>query len=51
MEALDADALDTQNPATYGEKTHVTAFVPRRFVDRGPLAGLNANPAGSAPRS
>ncbi|MFI1840009.1 hypothetical protein [Streptomyces olivaceoviridis] len=42
-----ADALGTPNPATYGERANVTAFVVRRFVDRGLLADLSANPDGT----
>lgn len=42
-----ADALGTPNPAAYGEKAHVTAFVVRRFVDRGLLVDLSANPDGT----
>ncbi|MEU3955132.1 hypothetical protein AB0F45_22900 [Streptomyces achromogenes] len=38
-----ADALATPNPATYGERAKVTAFVVRRFVDRGLLVDLSAN--------
>jgi hypothetical protein len=39
-----ADALGTPNPTTYGEWANVTAFVVRRFVDRGLLVDLSANP-------
>ncbi|MCA1221930.1 hypothetical protein LCE31_26800 [Streptomyces sp. 8L] len=42
-----ADALGTPNPATSGERPVVTAFVVRRFVDRGLLADLSANPDGT----
>ncbi|MFG2631081.1 hypothetical protein [Streptomyces sp. NPDC048473] len=42
-----ADALGTPNPTAYGEKANVTAFVVRRFVDRGLLADLSANPEGT----
>lgn len=42
-----ADALGTPNPTTYGEKANVTAFVVRRFIDRGLLADLSANPEGT----
>ncbi|MFD4756413.1 hypothetical protein [Streptomyces sp. NPDC058426] len=42
-----AEALGTPNPAVYGEKANVTAFVVRRFVDRGLLADLSANPDGT----
>lgn len=41
------DALCTPNRATYGERAHVTAFVVRRFVDRGLLADLSVNPDGT----
>ncbi|MFI1840012.1 hypothetical protein [Streptomyces olivaceoviridis] len=40
-----ADALGTPN--VIGEKANVTAFVVRRFVDRGLLADLSANPDGT----
>ncbi|WP_203227148.1 hypothetical protein [Streptomyces cyaneogriseus] len=40
-----ADALGTPN--VIGEKAAVTAFVVRRFVDRGLLADLSANPDGT----
>lgn len=40
-----ADALGTPN--VIGEKTNVTAFVVRRFVERGLLVGLSANPDGT----
>lgn len=40
-----ADALGTPN--VIGEKTNVTAFVVRRFVDRGLLVDLGANPDGT----
>ncbi|WP_225844178.1 hypothetical protein [Streptomyces albus] len=40
-----ADALGTPN--VIGEKGHVTTFVARRFVDRGLLVGLSANPDGT----
>ncbi|MER6113802.1 hypothetical protein [Streptomyces hirsutus] len=40
-----ADALGT--PTAYGERTNVTAFVVRRFVDRGLLVDLSANPDGT----
>ncbi|WP_019061596.1 hypothetical protein [Streptomyces prunicolor] len=40
-----ADALGTPN--TPSEKAHVTSFVVRRFVDRGLLADLSANPDGT----
>ncbi len=42
-----ADALGTPNPTTHGEKANVTAFVVRRFVDRGLLVDLSANPDGT----
>ncbi|MEU7650312.1 hypothetical protein [Streptomyces huasconensis] len=42
-----ADALGTPNPTTYGERATVTAFVVRRFVDRGLLVDLSANPDGT----
>ncbi|MFF5475454.1 hypothetical protein [Streptomyces achromogenes] len=42
-----ADALGTPNPTTYGERAKVTAFVVRRFVDRGLLVDLSANPDGT----
>ncbi|WP_198533927.1 hypothetical protein [Streptomyces odonnellii] len=42
-----ADALGTPNPTAYGESANVTAFVVRRFVDRGLLADLSANPDGT----
>jgi hypothetical protein len=42
-----ADALGTPNPTAYGEKANVTAFVVRRFVDRGLLVDLSANPDGT----
>jgi hypothetical protein len=40
-----ADALGTPNAV--GEKANVTAFVVRRFVDRGLLVDLSANPDGT----
>ncbi|MEU9413604.1 hypothetical protein AB0E08_49040, partial [Streptomyces sp. NPDC048281] len=40
-----ADALGTPN--AYGEKATVTAFVVRRFLDRGLLVDLSANPDGT----
>ncbi|MFJ5681076.1 hypothetical protein [Streptomyces sp. NPDC093097] len=40
-----ADALGTPNVA--GEKANVTAFTVRRFVDRGLLVDLSANPYGT----
>ncbi|MFE2693607.1 hypothetical protein [Streptomyces mirabilis] len=40
-----ADALGTPNQA--GEKANVTSFVVRRFIDRGLLTELSANPDGS----
>ncbi|AEY86849.1 hypothetical protein SHJG_8862 [Streptomyces hygroscopicus subsp. jinggangensis 5008] len=40
-----ADALGTPN--VIGEKANVTAFVVRRFVDRGLLVDLSANPDGT----
>jgi hypothetical protein len=40
-----AEALGTPN--VIGEKANVTAFVVRRFVDRGLLADLSANPDGT----
>ncbi|MDA5146939.1 hypothetical protein PEM37_36105 [Streptomyces sp. AD681] len=40
-----ADALCTPN--VIGEKANVTAFVVRRFVDRGLLVDLSANPDGT----
>ncbi|QNT98437.1 hypothetical protein HEP81_08211 (plasmid) [Streptomyces griseofuscus] len=42
-----ADALSTPNPTTSGERANVTAFVVRRFVDRGLLVDLSANPDGT----
>ncbi|MFF9594056.1 hypothetical protein ACF1FX_33585 [Streptomyces sp. NPDC014646] len=42
-----AEALGTPNPTAYGEKANVTAFVVRRFVDRGLLVDLSANPDGT----
>jgi hypothetical protein len=42
-----ADALGTPNPTTHGERANVTAFVVRRFVDRGLLVDLSANPDGT----
>ncbi|MGW3269657.1 hypothetical protein [Streptomyces sp. NPDC001056] len=42
-----ADALGTPNPTTFGERANVTAFVVRRFVDRGLLVDLSANPDGT----
>ncbi|MFJ3213496.1 hypothetical protein [Streptomyces flaveolus] len=42
-----ADALGTPNPTAYGERANVTAFVVRRFVDRGLLVDLSANPDGT----
>ncbi|MGW1976713.1 hypothetical protein [Streptomyces sp. NPDC001889] len=43
-----AAALGTPNPTAHGEKSTVTAFVVRRFVDRGLLADLSANPDGGS---
>jgi hypothetical protein len=42
-----AEALGTPNPTAYGEKANVTPFVVRRFLDRGLLTELSANPDGS----
>ncbi|MEU2295539.1 hypothetical protein ACFY9H_33250 [Streptomyces bacillaris] len=42
-----AEALGTPNRTIHGEIGHVTAFVVRRFVDRGLLADLSANPDGT----
>ncbi|WP_177204445.1 hypothetical protein [Streptomyces sp. CC53] len=42
-----ADALGIPNPTTHGERANVTAFVVRRFVDRGLLVDLSANPDGT----
>jgi hypothetical protein len=42
-----ADALGTPNRTIHGEKANVTAFVVRRFVDRGLLVDLSANPEGT----
>ncbi|MFE4279748.1 hypothetical protein ACFRSX_34595 [Streptomyces goshikiensis] len=42
-----ADALGTPNRTINGEPANVTAFVVRRFVDRGLLVDLSANPDGS----
>ncbi|MEU0275764.1 hypothetical protein [Streptomyces sp. NPDC006307] len=42
-----ADALGTPNRTIHGEKANVTAFVVRRFVDRGLLVDLSANPDGT----
>ncbi|MER6501887.1 hypothetical protein ABT218_21465 [Streptomyces sp. NPDC001455] len=42
-----AEALGTPNPTVYGEKANVTAFVVRRFVDRGLLVDLSATPDGT----
>lgn len=40
-----AEALGTPN--VFGEKAHVTEFVVRRFIDRGLLVDLSANPDGT----
>ncbi len=42
-----ADALGTPNPTVYGERANVTVFVVRRFVDRGLMVDLSANPGGT----
>ncbi|GAA3017395.1 hypothetical protein [Streptomyces fulvorobeus] len=42
-----ADALGTPNRTIHGEKANVTAFVVRRFVDRGLLVDLSATPDGT----
>lgn len=42
-----ADALGTPNRTIHGEKATVTAFVVRRFVERGLLVDLSANPDGT----
>ncbi|WP_244283299.1 hypothetical protein [Streptomyces flavidovirens] len=42
-----ADALGTPNRTIHGAKANVTAFVVRRFVDRGLLVDLSANPDGT----
>jgi hypothetical protein len=42
-----ADALGTPNPTTGNERANVTAFVVRRFIDRGLLVDLSANPDGT----
>ncbi|MEV5203169.1 hypothetical protein [Streptomyces sp. NPDC053720] len=42
-----AVAIGTPNPTACGEKMNVTAFVVRRFVDRGLLVDLSANPESS----
>ncbi|WJV51885.1 hypothetical protein [Streptomyces flavofungini] len=42
-----ADALGTPNRTIHGEPANVTAFVVRRFVDRGLLFDLSANPDGT----
>ncbi|MGW8065980.1 hypothetical protein ACVV2G_27830 [Streptomyces ziwulingensis] len=42
-----AEALGTPNRTIHGEKANVTAFVVRRFVDRGLLVDLSANPDGT----
>lgn len=42
-----ADALGTPNRTIHGEKANVTAFVVRRFVDRGLLVDLSVNPDGT----
>ncbi|MFB7531418.1 hypothetical protein ACFC0C_24845 [Streptomyces sp. NPDC056178] len=42
-----AEAVGTPNPTAYGERANVTAFVVRRFVDRGLLADLSAKPEGT----
>ncbi|WKX23663.1 hypothetical protein [Streptomyces sp. HUAS CX7] len=42
-----ADALGAPNPTTYGERATVTAFVVRRFVDRGLLVDLSTNGDGT----
>ncbi|GAA2504814.1 hypothetical protein [Streptomyces gobitricini] len=42
-----SDALGTPNRTIHGEKANVTAFVVRRFVDRGLLVDLSANPDGT----
>ncbi|MET9934767.1 MULTISPECIES: hypothetical protein [unclassified Streptomyces] len=41
------ETLGTPNRTIHGEKGHVTAFVARRFVDRGLLVDLSANPDGT----
>ncbi|GAA3163820.1 hypothetical protein [Streptomyces ramulosus] len=42
-----ANALGNPNPTAYGERANVTAFVVRRFIDRGLLVNLSANPDGT----
>ncbi|MGW7341249.1 hypothetical protein [Streptomyces sp. NPDC054808] len=42
-----ADALGAPNPTAYGERATVTAFVIRRFVDRGLLVDLSTNGDGT----
>ncbi|MFB6881268.1 hypothetical protein ACFCY8_10580 [Streptomyces noursei] len=42
-----AEALGTPNPTASGERANVTSFVVRRFIDRGLLTELSANPDGS----
>ncbi|MCQ8195060.1 hypothetical protein [Streptomyces rugosispiralis] len=42
-----AEALGTPNPAAYGQRSNVTAFVVRRFIARGLLTHLSGNPDGS----
>ncbi|MEU3400636.1 hypothetical protein [Streptomyces filamentosus] len=42
-----AAALGTPNRTIHGEPANVTAFVVRRFVDRGLLVDLSANPDGT----
>lgn len=37
-------AFGTPNPTVYGEKGYVTAFMVRRFVDRGLPADPSPNP-------
>ncbi|MFF8911082.1 hypothetical protein [Streptomyces olivaceoviridis] len=42
-----AAATAGPRPTAYGERANVTAFVVRRFTDRGLLVGLSANPDGT----
>ncbi|MER6914617.1 hypothetical protein ABT354_23335 [Streptomyces sp. NPDC000594] len=42
-----AETLGTPSPTAYGARANVTAFLVRRFVDRGLLVDLSANPDGT----
>ncbi|MGW2331630.1 hypothetical protein ACWC5C_38595 [Streptomyces sp. NPDC001700] len=42
-----AEALGSPNPAVYGERANVTAFVVRRLIAHGLLTELSGNPDGS----